>query len=64
MNGFDVRGGVGLDVYLSEVFSVGGNLTGEVLVLRKRRFPAPASALTGSSVGGAATLTLVAGLHF
>lgn len=59
VNGFDVRGGVGLDVYLSEIFSIGGNLTGEVLF-----FSSDISATDGSSVGGAATLTLVAGLHF
>jgi len=32
-NGVDVRGGVGVDVYLTNTFSVGGNLTGEVLFL-------------------------------
>jgi hypothetical protein len=32
-NGLDLRGGVGVDVYLTNTFSVGGNLTGEVLFL-------------------------------
>jgi hypothetical protein len=63
VNGFDVRGGFGVDVYLSEVFSIGGNLTGEVLVFSSELSGENVSA-DGSSVGGAATLTLVAGLHF
>jgi hypothetical protein len=32
-NGFDARGGVGVDLYLTDTFSVGDNLTGEVLFL-------------------------------
>jgi hypothetical protein len=32
-NGFDVRGGVGVDVYLTNTFSVGSSLTGEAVFL-------------------------------
>ncbi len=76
MSGFDVRGGFGVDVYLSEVFSLGGNLTGEMLFLSRSALDASdiaaggdvvdaaVYASDGTSIGGAATLTLVAGLHF
>ena len=79
-NGLDVRGGVGVDVYLTNTFSVGGNLTGEVLFLGRS---AKASAVVppggapqqeldaqavyaqhGSGIGAGATLSAVLGLHF
>lgn len=77
-SGLDVRGGVGLDVYLTNTFSVGGNLTGDVLFLgRKDTIPTPflppgaspsaASAVyagSGSGIGAGATLSAVLGLHF
>ena len=71
--GFDLRGGVGLDYYLSNTFSVGVNLGGEVLFLqRKLALAAPADgtgslaayADDGSGVGAAFTPMAVIGLHF
>ncbi len=70
--GFDVRGGFGLDLYLTEMFSLGGNITGELLSLTRGEVDAsdlgtlsPAVyGQSGSSLGGAVALTLVAGLHF
>jgi hypothetical protein len=78
ITGFDVRGGFGLDVYLSDLFSIGANLTGEVLVLTRpgvdpsklnasgsgSSAEAEVYAADGSSVGFGGTLTAVAGLHF
>ena len=71
MNG---RIGAGLDYYLSNTFSVGGNLTGDLLFLSRSKV-ADAGASTsgdeaavyakdGSSIGAGATLTAVVGLHF
>ncbi len=74
ITGFNVRGGFGIDVYLSNTFSVGANLTGEMLVLTRpgvdpSKLPASGStrevyAADGSSVGSGVTLTGVLGLHF
>jgi len=78
ITGFNVRGGFGLDFYLSDLFSIGANFTGEVLALTRpgvdpSRLNASGSsaeasaevyAADGSSVGLGATLTAVAGLHF
>jgi hypothetical protein len=72
--GFNARLGAGLDYYLSNTFSVGGNLTGDVLFLSRSKVSG-ASASTmgdeatvygkdGSSIGAGATLTAVVGLHF
>jgi hypothetical protein len=67
-SGFGIRGGAGIDYYLSEVFSLGANLTGDVLFLSRAELSGAASgtvyAESGSSIGAAGTLTLVAGLHF
>ena len=75
--GLDVRGGFGVDVYVTDTFSVGGNLTGEMLVLSRSGKAVAASGGTseqqaaagvyakdGSSVGAGATLSAVLGLHF
>lgn len=35
ITGFDLRGGFGVDIYLSEAFSVGGNLTGGAMFLSR-----------------------------
>jgi len=60
-HGFDVRAGAGVDWFLTNTFSVGGNLTGEVLYLsRKASDPVP----SGSGIGAGATLSAVLGLHF
>ena len=76
-HGVDVRGGVGLDYYLSNSFSVGANLSGDVLFLsRKGRASDTTSAdpevqaasqvyaADGSGIGAGATLSAVLGLHF
>jgi len=80
IRGYNVRGGLGLDVYLSDLFSIGANLTGEVLALTRpgvdptklnlngntssNEAKAKVYAADGSSVGSAVSLTAVAGLHF
>lgn len=80
VRGFDVRGGVGVDLYLSNLFSVGANLTGEVLALTRpsvdpqklklsgstnsQQAATEVYAADGSSIGSGVTLTAVAGLHF
>jgi hypothetical protein len=77
ITGYNLRAGFGLDYYLSPAFSLGANLTGEMLVLSRpgvdpsKLQSSGASASTqdiykadGSSIGAAATLTAVAGLHF
>ena len=35
IKGYDIRGGFGIDVYVSSTFSIGANLTGEMLVLTR-----------------------------
>lgn len=74
VKGYDIRAGFGVDVYLTPVFSIGGNLSGDVLGLT-RPGVSPSSLTTptttgdvyradGSSLGLGGTLTAVAGLHF
>ena len=76
-HGLDVRGGVGVDYYLTNTFTVGGNLTGDVLFLsRKAGGGTPTTsdpeamhagavyAADGSGIGASATLSAVVGLHF
>lgn len=78
-HGLNLRGGVGLDVYLTNSFSVGGNLSGEFLFLSRGassppNVPAATSAeqqhanavyqVDGSGIGAGATLSAVLGLHF
>ena len=78
IHGVNARGGVGLDIYLNRFLSIGALLTGDILYLKRSQHltiagadtdPAKAEAQRvyandGSSVGGAATLTGVVGLHF
>ncbi len=74
ITGYNIRGGFGLDFYLSNTFSIGANLTGELLVLTRPGVdPSKLSgsgtasdiyAADGSSVGSGVTLTGVVGLHF
>ena len=70
VNGFDVRLGAGLDYYFSNTFSVGLNLSGEMLLLRRSALDAPAGSpesiytKDGSGVGAAFTPMAVIGLHF
>lgn len=74
VKGFNARLGAGLDYYLSNTFSLGANLSGDVLFLSRSKV-AQASTSTsgneatvyakdGSSIGAGATLTAVVGLHF
>src|SRR6188768_4491625 len=70
-HGVDVRGSVGLDFYLSNTFSVGANLSGDLLFLsRSASAPPPGGfgagaiyAQDGSGIGAAGMLSLVLGLH-
>jgi len=72
VRGIDVRAGVGLDYYLSSTFSVGVNLGGEVMFLRRPALDLPSGtpealeiyADGGSGIGGAFTPMAVLGLHF
>ena len=74
VKGFNARVGAGLDYYLSNTFSVGANLTGEMLFLSRSKVSGAATSTSGneaavygkdgSSIGAGATLTAVAGLHF
>ena len=71
--GLDLRGAVGLDVYLSNTFSIGGSLSGDLLFLSRSASAAvplpPGSegaavyAQDGSGIGAGGTLSLVLGLH-
>jgi hypothetical protein len=78
-HGLDLRGAVGLDVYLSNTFSVGANLSGDLLFLSRsasgvRALPGGGSqdeqavnafygGQDGSGIGAGGTLSLVLGLH-
>lgn len=74
VRGFNARLGAGLDYYLSNTFSVGGNLSGDVLFLSRSKVSGAAESTSGdeatvyaqdgSSIGAGATLTAVVGLHF
>jgi hypothetical protein len=73
INGFNARLAAGLDYYVSNMFSVGANLSGDLLVLsrsavKQRVAPPPPEAAfyseDGSGIGASGTLTLVLGLHF
>jgi hypothetical protein len=70
INGFDGRLGAGLDYYLTNMFSVGANLTGDLLVLLRPKLadadlpPGSVYAEDGSSIGGSVALTAMMGLHF
>jgi hypothetical protein len=74
VKGFNARIGAGLDYYLSNTFSLGANLTGEMLFLSRSKVSGAAASTSGneaaiyakdgSGIGAGATLTAVAGLHF
>ncbi|MBX3128313.1 MAG: hypothetical protein KF718_16435 [Polyangiaceae bacterium] len=75
ITGYNLRGGFGIDLYLSPAFSIGANLTGEMLFLSRPGVdPSKLNtgtgstddvyAADGSSIGAGVTLTAVAGLHF
>jgi hypothetical protein len=77
-HGLDLRGSVGLDVYLSNTFSIGGNLSGDLLFLSRSASDVASAtpgagtpqqdagavyAKDGSGIGAGGTLSLVLGLH-
>jgi hypothetical protein len=68
ISGWNVRAAAGLDWYLSNTFSVGANLSGDLLLLSRAAIGGAPSdsgyASDGSSVGSGVTLTAVAGMHF
>lgn len=79
IKGYDIRGGFGIDIYVSNTFSIGANLTGEMLVLTRpgvdpsklqaggttgQQAASEVYKADGSSIGAAVSLTGVAGLHF
>jgi hypothetical protein len=74
VKGFNARLSAGLDYYVSNTFSVGGNLSGDVLFLSRSKVDGAAASTSGneaavyakdgSSIGAGATLTAVVGLHF
>lgn len=74
VKGFNGRLGFGIDYYLSNTFSVGGNLTGDLLVLSRSAVAGASTSMMGSEatvyakdgsgIGAGATLTAVVGLHF
>jgi hypothetical protein len=78
-HGFDVRASAGLDYYLSNTFSVGANLSGDLLFLSRsasgvsqnpgasqeqQAANAFYGGTDGSGIGAGGTLSLVLGLHF
>jgi hypothetical protein len=78
-HGLDLRGSAGLDLYLSNTFSIGGNLSGDLLFLSRSAagvasLPGGGSqdeqlangfygAQAGSGIGAGTMLSLVLGLH-
>ena len=78
IHGWNARIGFGMDFYITRVVSIGALMTGDMLYLKRSRRltidnPTNDPRLTeaakiysndGSSIGGAATLTGVIGLHF
>lgn len=75
IKGYDIRGGFGVDIYVSDTVSIGGNLTGEMLALTRpgvdpKRLQGSTATqqdvykADGSSIGAGVTLTGVVGLHF
>lgn len=66
VKGVDARLGAGLDYYLSNTFSVGASLSGDLLFLSRSAVSGATGTYLkdGSSIGLGVTLTAVAGLHF
>jgi hypothetical protein len=68
MKGVNARLGAGLDFYLTNMFSIGANLTGDALFLSRSRVAgAPSDSVyadDGSGIAGGVTFTAVMGLHF
>lgn len=71
IRGFDLRGSGGIDFYLSNAFSLGANVSGDILFLSRSRLAASEGGVSGSvyaadgsSVGAGVAATGVVGLHF
>lgn len=69
ISGVDARLFGGVDYYLTNMFSVGANVSGDVLFLFRSADPSPTSVGTvyagsGKSIGAGVTATAVGGLHF
>ena len=70
--GFNLRAAAGLDVYLSNTFSLGANLAGDFMFLSRPKVEAAELGSLdptfygedGSSIGAGLTLSAVVGLHF
>ncbi|HEY3500393.1 MAG TPA: hypothetical protein VGK73_37130 [Polyangiaceae bacterium] len=70
--GFDARLALGFDYYLTNLFSVGVNVSGDIFTLARSAVAGAGQpgglpavyALDGSSVGAGAAATAVGGLHF
>jgi hypothetical protein len=71
-HGFDARASAGVDFYVTNTFSIGGNLSGDMLILSRAAMPSSSFAgaslapldQAGSGIGLGGTLSLVFGLHF
>ena len=76
VRGFNLRGAFGIDYYIGNAFSIGGNLSGDVLFLSRGGLDesdfeveqddlkSEVYAQDGSGIGAGVTFTAVAGLHF
>jgi hypothetical protein len=74
VKGFNARLGAGLDYYLSNTFSLGANLTGDMYFLSRSKVSGASASTSGneatvyvkdgSSIGAGLSLTAVVGLHF
>ncbi|RYZ10162.1 MAG: hypothetical protein EOO73_00875 [Myxococcales bacterium] len=74
VRGVHARVGAGVDYYLSNTFSVGGNLSGDLLFLSRSKVEGAEASTNGdeaavyskdgSSIGAGTSLTAVVGLHF
>jgi hypothetical protein len=72
VRGFNLRAGAGLDYYIGDRFSIGGNVSGDFMFLSRPGVDSTDDseagdavyARDGSGIGAGVTVTLVAGLHF
>jgi hypothetical protein len=68
VHGFDARLGGGADYYLTNLFSLGVNVSADLLLLQRSNTSCTSAGTvyctSGSSTGGAVTATAVGGLHF
>lgn len=80
IRGWNARAGFGMDVYITNVVTIGGNITGDALFLKRPKTESPPQITgataeqqanidrvyrsDGTSIGAAMTATAVVGLHF